>query len=130
MTHETDKMPEFIPVLIDRSAKPAQNPAPDFKSLKVHDFQHNKINYKFNEENILKEVREYIDATYGQHYAQDKLQQLEMIIDQGHGTGFCIGNIGKYSGRYGKKIGEERKDLMKVIHYGILQLYIHDMEKK
>jgi hypothetical protein len=48
---------------------------------------------------------------------------------RGHGEGFCMGNIDKYSNRYGKK-GETpedyRKDLMKIIHYGILALYNHD----
>jgi hypothetical protein len=44
-----------------------------------------------------------------------------------------MGNIDKYSNRYGKKgkFPEEwRKDIVKVIHYAIIQLYIHDIEHK
>jgi hypothetical protein len=43
-------------------------------------------------------------------------------IDQGHGTGFCMGNILKYAQRYGKKDGHNKNDLLKVIHYAIIQL--------
>ena len=32
----------------------------------------------------------------------------------------------KYAQRYGKKGGRNRKDLLKVIHYAIMMLYIHD----
>ena len=48
----------------------------------------------------------------------------------GHGTGFCIGNILKYAQRYGKKGSREdaRKDLLKVLHYAIIQLHVHDQE--
>ena len=35
----------------------------------------------------------------------------------------------KYAQRYGKKNGKDRKDLLKVIHYGIIALYINEMEK-
>ena len=31
-----------------------------------------KINYAFNEERILKEMKEYIDITYDAHYSQNK----------------------------------------------------------
>ena len=63
------------------------------------------INYKYSEDRILKEIKEYIDATYGEHYSQNKFQATEFIVDSGHGEGFCIGNIMKYAKRYGKKDG-------------------------
>jgi hypothetical protein len=44
-------------------------------------------------------------------------------MDSGHGEGFCIGNIMKYAQRFGKKDGKNRKDLLKVIHYGIMALH-------
>ena len=89
------------------------------------------INYKYSEDRILKELAEYIDNTYDQHYSQNKYQATEFILDSGHGTGFCIGNILKYAQRYGKKGTREdaRKDLLKVIHYGIIALHNHDKEK-
>lgn len=85
-----------------------------------------KINYKYSEDIILSELKEYIDATYGEHYAHNNFQATEFIMDSGHGEGFCIGNILKYSQRYGKKDGKNRKDLLKVIHYGIMALHNHD----
>ena len=89
------------------------------------------IEYRYAEDRILKELAEYIDNTYDQHYSQNKFQATEFILDSGHGEGFCIGNILKYAQRYGKKGTKEdaRKDLLKVIHYGIIALYNHDKEK-
>ena len=79
--------------------------------------------YKFNEGQIIKELKQYVDKTYESHYANGvKRQATEIIIDQGHGTGFCMGNILKYAQRYGKKEGHNKNDLLKVIHYAIIQL--------
>ena len=55
------------------------------------------MNYKFNEGQLIQELKEYIDGTYGEHYASDKYQATDIIIDSGHGEGFCIGNILKYA---------------------------------
>jgi hypothetical protein len=87
-------------------------------------------NYKYSEERILKELKIYIDATYGEHYSQNKFQATEFIMDSGHGEGFCIGNILKYAQRYGKKEGHNRKDLLKVLHYSIMAIHNHDMTKE
>ena len=88
------------------------------------------MNYKYSEDRILKEIKEYIDATYGEHYSQNKFQATEFIVDSGHGEGFCIGNIMKYAQRYGKKDGHNRKDLMKVLHYAIMAVHNHDLTRK
>ena len=85
-----------------------------------------RIDYKYSEDRILKEMAEYIDKTYNAHYSHNKFQATEFIMDSGHGEGFCIGNILKYSQRYGKKDGKNRNDLLKVIHYGIMALHNHD----
>lgn len=89
-----------------------------------------EITYKYNEEKLLEEVYTYINSTYNEHYAQNKYQATEFILDSGHGVGFCIGNIMKYAQRYSHK-GDQvewRKDLMKVIHYSIIALYNHDQQ--
>ena len=86
-----------------------------------------KINYKYNEDNLILEIVNYINKTYRQHYSLNKFQATEFIIDSGHGEGFCIGNILKYAQRYGKKEGCNRKDLLKVIHYAIMALHVHDL---
>lgn len=87
-----------------------------------------KIQYKYDEDAILTDLNEYIDSTYNEHYSKNKYQATEFIIDGGHGEGFCIGNIMKYAQRYGKKNGKDRSDLLKVLHYGIIALHVHDME--
>jgi len=86
-----------------------------------------KVNYKYNEDNLILEIVNYINKTYQQHYSLNKFQATEFIIDSGHGEGFCIGNILKYAQRYGKKEGCNRKDLLKVIHYAIMALHVHDL---
>jgi hypothetical protein len=95
------------------------------KLQKVKDNQISKkaIDYKFSEDTIMYDIQEYVNATYDSHYAKTPRQATEIIIDQGHGTGFCMGNILKYAQRYGKKEGRNKNDLMKVIHYAIIQLF-------
>ena len=88
------------------------------------------IQYKYNEPALLRELSDYIDGTYGEHYSQSKLQTTEFIIDNGDGIGFTRGNIIKYAQRYGKKEGRNRKDLLKVLHYAIIMLHVHDLETK
>jgi hypothetical protein len=87
-----------------------------------------KINYKFNEGALIKELQAYIDKTYDGHYSKNQFQSTEFISDCGHGIGFAIGNILKYAQRYGKKgtHDDSRKDLMKVLHYAIIALNEHD----
>jgi len=86
--------------------------------------------YKFNEHKLVEELQDYIDDTYSEHYASDKYQATDVIIDSGHGAGFCMGNIMKYAKRYGNKDGYNRKDLMKILHYAIIMLHIHDASTK
>ena len=88
------------------------------------------IKYKYNEGDLLRQITDYVNSTYDEHYSQNKFQATEFIIDGGHGVGFTIGNIMKYAQRYGHKGNPEdwRKDLMKVIHYAIIAMYVHDKE--
>lgn len=87
-----------------------------------------KIEYKYNEQELIKQLQAYVDMTYGQHYAQGSIQTTEFIIDCGHGIGHTVGNIIKYSQRYGKKEGRNRKDILKILHYALIMLYVHDLE--
>ena len=86
--------------------------------------------YKFDENKFLDELREYINGTYDGHYATDKYQATDIIIDTGFGEGFCMGNIIKYAKRYGRKAGKNRDDLMKILHYGKIMLHINDTESE
>jgi len=89
-----------------------------------------EIKYTFDENKYLQEITSYINKTYSQHYSQGKYQATDTIIDAGWGEGFCLGNIIKYCKRYGKKDGNNKADLLKIIHYAIIQLYIHDTANK
>jgi hypothetical protein len=88
------------------------------------------IEYKYDEDNLLNELKEYVDKTYGEHYSLNKFQATEFIIDSGHGVGFTVGNVMKYAQRYGRKAGRNRQDVLKVLHYALMLLYIHDIETK
>ena len=85
------------------------------------------MNYKYNEDAILEELRQYITNTYQQHYSagDDRIQTLDLIEACGDGEAFCRSNILKYASRYDKK-GTARMDIMKVLHYAVLLLNFND----
>tara|TARA_B100001113_G_scaffold352940_1_gene355727 strand:- start:24700 stop:25005 length:306 start_codon:yes stop_codon:yes gene_type:complete len=86
-----------------------------------------KLDYKFNEGALIQELQTYIDKTYDGHYSKNNFQSTEFIIDCGHGLGFALGNVLKYAQRYGKKDGFNRNDIMKILHYAIIALNVHDL---
>lgn len=87
--------------------------------------------FKYSEDTILKELHEYIEKTYKQHYVNEKnLQALDFIDAVGDAVPFTRGNIFKYASRLGKKPGEEEKDLFKIMHYAILLTYFYRMNKE
>ena len=83
--------------------------------------------WKYNEEEIVKELLEYIRGTYTQHYSagDQKIQTLDLIEACGDGEAFCRSNILKYASRYDKK-GTARRDIMKILHYAVLLLNFND----
>jgi len=83
--------------------------------------------WKYNEEEIVKELLEYIRGTYSQHYSagDQKIQTLDLIEACGDGEAFCRSNILKYASRYDKK-GSARRDIMKILHYAVLLLNFND----
>ena len=85
---------------------------------------------KYREDEILKEVEEYIGSTYDQHYSttEDGFQVMDMIKQLGIDKDFCQANAIKYLCRYGKKNGHNRKDLLKAIHYIVLLMSGEDLE--
>ena len=80
--------------------------------------------YKYNEDVIIKEISTYIQNTYKQHDSSDNhdIMAIEGIEASGNGPEFCLGNIIKYAWRFGKKDGNNEKDILKIIHYSILLL--------
>ena len=87
--------------------------------------------YKYHEDEILDELRDYITGTYNQHYSagDDKIQTLDLIEACGDGEAFCRSNILKYASRYDKK-GTARRDIMKILHYAVLLMHFNDKNAK
>jgi len=83
--------------------------------------------WKYNEEEIVKELLEYIRGTYNQHYSagDQQIQTLDLIEACGDGEAFCRSNILKYASRYDKK-GSARRDIMKILHYAVLLMNYND----
>ena len=80
---------------------------------------------KYNENEILKEVSDYISQTYRGHYSAGNVQTLDLIDSVGDAEAFCRSNILKYASRYDRK-GTARKDLFKIVHYAVLLLHFSD----
>ena len=85
--------------------------------------------WKYNENEILKELTGYITDTYSQHYSSDQIQTLDLIESCGDGEAFCRSNILKYASRYDKK-GTARRDIMKILHYAVLLMHFNDKNAK
>jgi len=84
--------------------------------------------WKYNEDKILKEIRDYVTSTYNGHYCGDQdgyadIQTIDLMAAKKLATGFCQANILKYGSRYGDKDGRNKRDLLKVIHYAMLLLH-------
>ena len=84
--------------------------------------------YKYHEEEILKDIEEYVSGTYQGHYTGNshefrKVQTIDLMASKDLAAAFCQANIIKYGSRYGNKDGNNKKDLMKVIHYAMLLLH-------
>ena len=85
-------------------------------------------NFKYHEDEILKDVQEYVSRTYQGHYTGTKhefrkVQTIDLMAARDIATGFCQANILKYGSRYGSKDGKNKTDLLKVIHYAMLLLH-------
>jgi hypothetical protein len=81
------------------------------------------IQYKYCEDKIVADFKEYIDKTYGEHYKVETLECFDAWIARGSATTTFIDTAEKYIWRYGKKDGANKKDLMKALHYIVLALY-------
>ena len=86
---------------------------------------------KYDEKESLKEIEDYIQSTYGEHYVgknefqiQDLLHSIDIAVP------FCQANAMKYLARYGKKKGQNRLDLLKAVHYIILLMFFSSNESE
>lgn len=77
--------------------------------------------YKYNEDNILRQLQNYIDSTYQQHYVgKNNIQTIDMWQALGSADTTARDTALKYLMRFGKKDGLNKKDLLKAMHYTIL----------
>jgi len=100
----------------------------DGMSLQVTEEKPMAHYFKYHEEEILKDIQEYVSRTYQGHYTGKSheyrnVQTLDLMAAKELASGFCQANILKYGSRYGNKDGKNTKDLMKVIHYAMLLLH-------
>ena len=85
-------------------------------------------NFKYHEDEILKDIQEYVSRTYQGHYTGTKhqfrkVQTIDLMAARDIATDFCQANILKYGSRYGSKNGKNKTDLLKVVHYAMLLLH-------
>ena len=86
---------------------------------------------KYHEDEILKDIGEYVSRTYNGHYTGTKheyrnVQTIDLMASRDLASDFCQANILKYGSRYGSKDGKNKTDLMKVIHYAMLLLHFDE----
>ena len=99
------------------------------KELEKMDYEPKRNHqYKYHEEEILKDIEEYVSKTYQGHYTGTKhefrkVQTIDLMAARDIAAQFCQANILKYGSRYGSKDGRNKKDLLKVIHYAMLLLH-------
>ena len=87
--------------------------------------------YKYHEDEILNDVKEYVSRTYNGHYTGTKheyrnVQTIDLMASRDLASDFCQANILKYGSRYGSKDGRNKGDLLKVIHYAMLLLHFDE----
>lgn len=87
--------------------------------------------FKYQEGVILDDFREYLKGTYKEHYKTNDqaLECFDMWLALGDSTPTFRNTALKYLWRYGKKNGNNKKDLLKAMHYILLCLY-NDHYKK
>ena len=111
----------------------ANSPYNDGWTQEYHQEQLDKMaksdhNFKYHEDEILKDIQEYVSRTYQGHYTGTKhqfrkVQTIDLMAARDIATDFCQANILKYGSRYGSKNGKNKTDLLKVIHYAMLLLH-------
>ena len=87
--------------------------------------------YKYHEDEILSDIKDYVSSTYNGHYTGTKhefrnVQTIDLMASRDLASDFCQANILKYGSRYGSKDGKSKKDLLKVIHYAMLLLHFDE----
>ena len=86
--------------------------------------------YDYNEGQYLKDIQNYVDGTYGEHYVSKDIQVVDIWQSLGSLESTARDTAIKYLCRYGKKDGKNKKDLLKAIHYIMLMMYAGEEEER
>ena len=122
--YQTDYMGDYMADVDDQRAHHF-----NYYGIKKMDYEPQRNHqYKYHEEEILKDIEEYVSRTYQGHYTGTKhefrkVQTIDLMAARDIAAQFCQANILKYGSRYGSKDGRNKTDLMKVIHYAMLLLH-------
>ena len=100
----------------------------DGYSLEEDDDYHpeKEVNWKYCEDMILNDFREYLAKTYTEHYKSktDKIECFDAWIALGDSGPTFRNTAIKYLWRYGEKDGKNKKDVMKALHYVLMLMYV------
>lgn len=89
-----------------------------------------KDNFKYEEEQILADLRTYLEDTYSEHYqADNNMEAFDAWIALGDSGPTFRNTALKYLWRYGKKGGKNKDDILKALHYVIMMLYVEHYKK-
>ena len=137
--YQTDYMGDYMADVDDQRAHHFSNAYSSYndgwtqefhrEELKKMDYEPQRNHqYKYHEEEILKDIEEYVSRTYQGHYTGTKhefrkVQTIDLMAARDIAAQFCQANILKYGSRYGSKDGRNKTDLLKVIHYAMLLLH-------
>lgn len=97
----------------------------EFTVNTITDVGYTPTPWNYKEDQIVDDFYDYLKSTYGQHYATEEkeLQCFDAWIAMGDATPTFRNTAIKYLWRYGKKGGNNKKDLLKAMHYVLLCLY-------
>ena len=89
------------------------------------------IQYKYAEDKILADLKKHLDDTYSEHYMTENqsIECFDAWIALGDSTPTFRNTALKYLWRYGKKNGNNKKDLMKALHCIFMCLYVDHYNK-
>lgn len=81
--------------------------------------------YHYSEDRFLSELKRHIDDTNQSHYS-GQVQPTEFIMSHAETLDFLVGNVMKYTFRFGRKYGYNEVDLYKAAHYLAMMAHYAD----
>lgn len=106
----------------------------DYKDIAFdHPELHENANFgwKYHEDKIVNDLRNYLQKTYGEHYkAQDgQIECFDAWVALGDSGPTFRNTALKYLWRYGKKAGKNQSDLWKAFHYLVMLMFVEHYKK-